>query len=222
MNEEFNTCYIEKTMIRNSSFYTLSWLISCLVAFPFVIPEKVAAQVILNDTSLSTLFGDVPPDPDYILSSNSSFVDFIFSEEGGGSVSIEFLSIFGLTGIYEIGSMENFDLNFVQNNTPLSINDGTVDSGTFNVQEGGSVLLAYFYDESSLSPESNPFGLDPTDSFSWAEITRTNGELELVGSATAVGGGIVSGTAIQLPEPSSLCFLVIAATGIFFPRRRSV
>ena len=217
MNEEFNTCYIEKTMIRNSSFYTLSWLISCLVAFPFVIPEKVAAQVILNDTSLSTSFG-----ADYILSSNSSFVAFAFSEQGGGSVSVEFVSIFGLTGIYEIGSMENFDLNFVQNNTPLSINDGTVDSGTFNVQEGGSVLLAYFYDQSSVSPESNPFGLDPTDNFSWAEITRTNGELELVGSATAFGGGIVSGTAIQLPEPSSLCFLVIAATGIFFPRRRSV
>ena len=206
---------LEVDMNRAVSTYRLSWSIFFLATCIFALPAIAESQVILNDAVLGpSLFPGTDANFRLAISNQQQggLLSFEFTEQGNGDVSVQFAGIAELIAIFEIGFMEDFDFEFTQNNIPLSINNNTFNNGIFNVMEGDSVFLAYFDDLAPVPTDSN---------FGWAEITRTNGQLEIVGSATAVGGGIVVGTAVQLPEPSSFLSLTILATGCLARRRRA-
>ena len=191
-------------------------LTACLLATCiFSFSSNAKAQVIPNDAIL--IPGGFGADYSLQLTQQmGGLFAFGFNELGGGDVFVGAQGIAQPIGLWEIDFMDVFDTNYAISNPRFADNSGQT-AGTFNVQEGESFYLAY-WDDTSFLGINVP---DPTDSFGWAEITRTNGDLEIVGSATAIGGGIVVGTLQQVPEPSAAFALTILATSCFVRRRRS-
>jgi hypothetical protein len=180
---------------------TESYKIAALIAL--VLPAYAFSAVVVDDaailpysegTSMLTLTQSIP--------------------EGEGMFAISISSV--STGIYKfeyLGIAEEFafyssTLNavinpvFVASTTPLVSNDG-ISPGSSNISFSlnQTKLFAYWDDR-------NFDGLaDSADNFGWVHIKRLSSGLEVQGSATALGNGIVAGTTTQVPEPSAAAAL---------------
>ena len=85
------------------------------------------------------------------------------------------------------------------NNTPLAVNDNSINNTVVHINLGESSYFCYVDDDVFF--DRGISGFDPTDGYGWAEIQRTDTGLELMQSATAESFGIVVGTTVQAMEP---------------------
>lgn len=186
-------------------------ILAILFLFSAVL-SSATADVFEND---AYLLGN-SPSYNLGLSSINDIADGLFlfrvEELSEQTIDFSFLGIAELIAVYEVQPDVVFDINFVDNNNPLSINDNTFNNGIVELEIGQSVFIGYA-DDRNFSYE-----FDSTDYFGWAEIARTANGLELVGSATATSNGIIVGTTIQIPEPT--CATLIGLLTILVGSRR--
>lgn len=94
------------------------------------------------------------------------------------------------------------DADYVANHQPFLTNAVAM-TFSFEIPLGGDVLVAYWDDRQLYSDNPLHNIPDPSDSFGWARLSNISGILVLTESATALGDGIVAGSTVPIPEPSS-------------------
>lgn len=95
---------------------------------------------------------------------------------------------------------------------PIVTSNAGPDSSTVIIGAGLTALFTYWDDRD--------FSNDPTagDNYGWVELRNGAAGLELIGSATAIGSGILVGTTIAVPEPATIAGVVFAIAAVL--RRR--
>ena len=89
---------------------------------------------------------------------------------------------------------------------------------TFSVPIGQKLIISYWDDQTYLPPEIIP--PNSLDNFGWLELQNNSGNLVIVRSATALGGGIIVGTLTQVPEPTSGCLVMSCTVAVLLRRLR--
>ncbi len=125
------------------------------------------------------------------------------------------ISSAGIAELYSVHSAYfglEFTPSYVQGDVPL-LNNSASPPWSFQVSLaiGQSVLLAYWDDRYDNFPNPSTFMIpDESDGYGWFRLVRTPTGLDILDSATAVGGGIVVGTYSQIPEPTIGSLLTMA------------
>lgn len=133
---------------------------------------------------------------------------------------------FGGGGIAEYYSVHSasfgleFTPSYVLGDAPLMSNYSNPFSFQLSLALGQSVLLAYWDDLRVINSTLN--APDEKDTYGWFQLTRTQAGLIVSDSATALGRGIIVGTYTQIPEPSSLAFMLTAIFGLMGKNRGDV
>ena len=187
--------------MKSNKRTTLATLIALFCAFAV----DIRAAVIVDDAAIT-------PPPNQFLTLTQSIPPgqglFAISIEPLGSSQFRF-SYAGIAeeyGLYAVSFGTAFDPAFALSMVPLVSNNG-IDPGSsvqlFNL--GQSIYFGYWDDRNFDSvPDSN-------DNYGWVLITRDAAGLVASSSATAIGGGIVVGSTVQIPEPASAALISFGA-----------
>ena len=136
-------------------------------------------------------------------------------DNGNGEYLLGYGGIAEYFALYAAVSGTALTPTYAQNNTPLICNY-TPEHFYANVSIplDGSMLFSY-WDDRDLGgiPTAN-------DNYGWFELQNTADGLSIWDGATAIGGGIYTGTYTQIPEPSSIALLCTGAAAMFFRNRR--
>ena len=186
-------------------FKTLSGFI--LLTLTFLCCQVANGQVIENDVKLLDLRTDsYGLEVDYLLEARlaqgeeiGGLVAFGLEDLGQGDYRVSYFGIAQKIAAFEVQLGTVFDTNYVLNNTPLAVNDNSINNTVVHINLGESLYFCYVDDDVFF--DRGITGFDPTDGYGWAEIRRTDTGLELMQSATAESFGIVVGTTVQALEP---------------------
>lgn len=178
-------------------------LLQC-AALGAILSTSLQAAVILNDAVVADRpLQGVPDGFQYLRLTTSTLsgglVENRITNLGGGSFRFDYFGIAEHYAFFQVVGGTSFNPAYVLANTPFFANNAMPGFGTLTLSEGNSVLLAYWDDR---MPPLNA-GVETSDNFGWVRLTRTASGLVASESATAIGGGIIVGTTIQIPEPSS-------------------
>lgn len=114
---------------------------------------------------------------------------------------------------------------YVLGDTPLLRNDNNPGQFDITMTLGQSMFFAY-WDNALYMPNSTQPGApgspspDGHDAYGWFRLTRQGAGLVISGSATAMGGGIIVGSAVAIPEPPSVALYSVALLGWLLRSRR--
>jgi MYXO-CTERM domain-containing protein len=185
----------------------LALLFSCVVL--------LNAAVILNDAGIEDFFGEDALVLTQSIPPGQGLFAITIMDQGAG----DFLFAFG--GIAEeyalFDAVAGLDLlpGLVSLTTPLVSNNGSdPGSALVNFALGETKYFGYWDDRTF---EGTP---DAGDNYGWVRLTREAGGLVVSEGATAVGGGIRVGTAMQIPEPSRGLLALIGFGAVVVRRRR--
>lgn len=177
----------------------------------------VHADVITGDVDILYDYGEY----DLLLLSKSipagdgAFAIAIF-DQGSGAHKFEYWSIAEEIAFYDSSYGTEFTPLLASQLTPLVSNTGEgPNSSIINFTFGQSKYFSYW-------DARSPFGTSPNsdDNFGWVELKWTGSNLEVLGSATAIDGGIIVGTTTQIPEPSTMVLLGGGSLAIYLFRSK--
>lgn len=156
---------------------------------------------------------------DYSLGDNGHAL--LFNLGADGTITPVTYTVGEGFAFYAVNLATVFDVSYVQTHPPST---GSLPGATGNlqIQVGVPLYLGYY-----VQPASNGFmPINPTSAcgYGWGELVRTTNGLTLVDSALQKpAGGIIVGTTIAVPEPSTWALLGIGAAGaLAVCRRRGV
>jgi hypothetical protein len=173
-----------------------------------LLSQPVFAAVIIDDATITTN-GVIPP-ADYALRLTKSIppgqglLDALFEDLGNGNFQFINYSVAEEFRIYVMPNFTRFDAAYVSSHTPLFTNAPPTGNGLFSIPLDSTQTFAYW---------DKRFATSPGDSFGWVKVTNLPTGPVATSGATALGGGIIVGTNVQVPEPSVTGMLCFAALG---------
>lgn len=211
------------------------------LALALLAPAGSHAAVVLEDAA----FSPFPPYPDGAthllaltksIASGSGACGFFFNsihDETSGTVSTRITGAF-IAELYKLFVVPPglvFDAAYVATHEPVASNTGTTPPYFLTYEPGQSSLFAIWDDRSLLGGGGVVNAPDAVDLYGWMAIDYTLDEDPVTfvptvswsvrDSATATGGGIITGSYVQIPEPGANAALVgLAALGALGIRRR--
>ncbi len=214
------------------------------LALALLSPAGAPAAVILEDAA----FSPFPLSPDGAtqllaltksIPSGSGACGFFFDsvhDETSGTVSTRINGAFiaELYKLFVVPPGVVFDAAYVATHEPVASNTGTTPPYLLPYVPGQSSLFAYWDDRSALGGGGVVNAPDAVDLYGWVAIDYTLDEDPVTfvptiswsvrDNATAAGGGIITGTYTQIPEPAAgaalAAFAALAAPAV--RRRRRV
>jgi hypothetical protein len=186
------------------------------IALWCVFSFKASATVIMNDAAIVPFPGG-PPDQLLTLTQSIPVGQgmFAFRIAFLGSDQFRFTGVGAAeaSSLFAVNAGDALDPAFALSHTPLVTN--LLSGPNTNVlvfTPNQSILIGYWDDRNfNMAPDAN-------DNYGWVNITRAASLLQASSSATAIGGGIIVGTTMQIPEPASV-LLVACGMGLIFFRR---
>jgi hypothetical protein len=174
------------------------------------------AVVIQHDAKILEPNSTVPSLPFRSFTVTSApFFHVEISNSGLNEFTFRYQGIADAYSLFRVTSGIDFDAAYV-NSQPAFVNNwGSPGTGLLTLAANQSAYLAY-WDQGSGPPRLTA---RDTDLFGWALVTNSGGTLIISDSATAVGGGIITGTLQQIPEPAAM-WSVAGGLALFFLRRR--
>ena len=174
-------------------------------------PANMHAEVLVGDATLGP--GGALGDYELTLASSpyAFFVGFDFT--GGDSYSFSTsgngYSIAEGFRLFQVPLGTELTPAYAASATPLFDNINPA-NWQISVPLDSSVYLAYWDDREALdyTPTAN-------DGYGWIQLTRTAAGLEGGASATALGGGIIVGTTMAIPEPSTMALVILGGLALF-------
>jgi len=171
--------------------------------------------IIVPDSS--GFFGDYQLGLSQSIPSGGGLFGIGIRDMGSGNFQFEAFAIAEAYSLHRATQGESFSPLQAQTTPAVADNFSHpgpgLEESTVTIPINESVFLSYWDDRSGDDvPTSN-------DNYGWVEIKNTILGLVAVDSATAIGGGIIVGSAIQIPEPQTL-LLVLAGSVTLLARRR--
>lgn len=189
-----------------------------LMALCCVFSFKASATVIVNDAAIVPFPGG-PPDQLLTLTQSIPVGQgmFAFRIAFLGSDQFRFTGVGAaeVSSLFAVNAGDALDPAFALSHTPLATNAvGGPNNNVLVFAPGQSILIGYWDDRNAFNgvPDAN-------DNYGWVNITRTGTLLGASSSATAIGGGIIVGTTMQIPEPASVLLLACGMGLLIFFRR---
>lgn len=174
------------------------------------------AAVIQNDAMLITS-GTPPYFFPFGLTFTVNSAPFLVIEvikSNPNTFTFQYQGIADAYSLFQITAGTNFDASFVNSHSAFVNNWNAPGQGILTLPPGQSVYLAY-WDQGSGPPR---LVAEDADLFGWARLTNASGKLIVSESATAMGGGIKSGTLEQIPEPTAP--MILGVFGFLAASRR--
>lgn len=205
---------------RQSPTVSLRLLALALALFA---PAFTPAAVIVGDAAFSP-FPLYPDGATELLALTKSIpagggaCGFFFSsihDETSGTVSTQITGAFiaELYKLFVVPPGVVFDAAYIATHEPVASNNGMTPPCLLPYTEGQSSLFAYWDDRSALGGGGVVNAPDAADLYGWMVIDYTLAEEPLTyiptvswsvrASATAIGAGIITGTFVQIPEPTA-------------------
>ena len=162
------------------------------------------AAVILNDASIELVFGSTALTLTQSIPPGQGLFAIEIVDQGFGFFQFHFAGIAQEYALFDAVPGLEFTPAYASQNTPLVSNNPVhPGSALLNFAPGESKYFAYWDDR-------GPFGGGPVsdDNYGWVRLTRDPLGLVASESVTALGGGIIVGTDIQIPEPGRVVLLL--------------
>ncbi len=163
--------------------------------------SSAPAAVISTDAILTspTPFGDYQLSLSQSIPTGQGALMITFNDLGSGTFGFNSFSNIYSTAeefrLYQAPLGALFGANYVLNNPGLFSN-AAPSNWQLSIPLNSSLTIAY-WDDRTLTPST------PTseDLYGWVTLTNLQSGLVASSGATAIGGGIILGTTIQVPEP---------------------
>ena len=167
------------------------------------------ATVITDDAAIIPLFGQ-----DQVLTLTKSVgpgeglfaISITDPSSGGSGYTFDYFGIAEEYALFAVDFGTVIDPNFAASTTPLVSNNGVDPGSSLQTFLIGESRYFGYWDERTLNDSATP---NKFDNYGWVLIERTNSGLEVSSSATAIGGGIIAGTLISVPEPPAMMLLLL-------------
>lgn len=161
--------------------------------------------VIANDATI--LQGEFGPGQYLTLTNSLQGRNGLFAigitSNGGSEFTFSYLGIAEIYALYDVSPGVVIDPVFAAASTPLVSNDGVLPGSSVQTFLPGQSRYYGYWDDRPFD-SGIIYGIpDVADNYGWVRITRTVSGLQVSGSATALGHGIIAGTFTQVPEPST-------------------
>lgn len=187
------------------------------IAGLFFIAVKLQAAVIVDDAAIVLGAPFFSSNPVLTLTQSVPDGQGLFAIEiedlGASQFNFSYSSIAEDYALFNGTVGQQFTPAFVSANTPVVTGDGTgPGSSIFTFTLNQSRYFNY-WDDRNFDGIANA-----ADNFGWVQITRTGAVLTASSGATAIGGGIITGTVTQVPEPSVTLLLLGALLPLLMVR----
>ncbi len=138
--------------------------------------------------------------------------ELAFNVSPAGVLTPVTVSVAGGFAFYSVLNLSVFDVNYAQSNQPFAGNTGN-GNGSLSTTLDVPFYLGYYVQSGNPSPTINA---NTNDGYGWAELVRGTSGLSLIDSALQYpSGGIIVGTTIAVPEPTTFAVLAIGAAVLF-------